>query len=113
MVTSLTSRYNVQNSTSWLHSVFILLLFTAIEFSLGGSSPYTSNKTRINKHKRNNTKKQHKQNTVNTSTHITKTPTQLSKHLHVKKPTHTHANILQNKSCMDLRINGYYFRIRH
>jgi len=28
------------------------------------------------------------QNTVNTSTHITITPTQLSKHPHITKPTH-------------------------
>jgi len=28
------------------------------------------------------------QNTVNTSTHITKTPTQLSKHPHIHTPTH-------------------------
>jgi uncharacterized protein (UPF0333 family) len=35
--------------------------------------------------------KQHK-NTVNTSTHITKTPTQLSKHPHITKPTHTHTH---------------------
>jgi hypothetical protein len=59
--------------------------------SFGGSSPYTStDRTNRNKyiylykytdilvHKRNNTKTQYKQykNTVNTSTHITKTPTQ-------------------------------------
>ena len=36
-------------------------------------------------------KKQYK-NTVNTSTHITKTPTQLSKHPHITKPTHTHTH---------------------
>ena len=47
-------------------------------------------------------------NTVNTSTHITKTPTQLSEHPritktrtythpHITKPTLTHAHILQNK----------------
>jgi len=28
------------------------------------------------------------QNTVNTSTHITKTPAQLSKHPHIHAPTH-------------------------
>jgi len=33
--------------------------------------------------------KQYK-NTVNTITHITKTPTHLSKYLHITKPTHTH-----------------------
>jgi hypothetical protein len=37
-------------------------------------------------------KKQHK-NTVHTSTHITKTPTQLSEHPHITKPTHTHTHI--------------------
>jgi len=30
------------------------------------------------------------QYTVNTRTHITKTPTQLSKHPHVTQPTHTY-----------------------
>ena len=35
--------------------LLLLLLFTAIEFSLGGSSPYTStDETRINTHERNN-----------------------------------------------------------
>jgi len=56
-----------------------------IEFS---SSPYTSrtNQIRINIHKRKNKKKntvQTIQNTVNTSTHITKTPT------HYKTRTYT------------------------
>jgi len=42
------------------------------------------------------------QNTVNTSAHITETPTRLSKHPHITKPTHykkphLHAHILQNK----------------
>ena len=41
----------------------LLLLFTAIEFSFVGSSPYTSKKKqiRINVHKLNNTKTQYKQ----------------------------------------------------
>jgi len=41
-------------------------------------------------HKRNNTKNtvQIIQNTVNTSTRITKTPTQLSKHPHIHSATH-------------------------
>jgi hypothetical protein len=54
--------------------LLLLLLFTAIELSLGGSSPYNStDKTNKNKYmyKRNNTKTQYKQNTVN----ITETPT--------------------------------------
>jgi hypothetical protein len=37
------------------------------------------------------------QNTENTSTHIIKTPTQLSKHLHITKLTHTHTHTLKNK----------------
>jgi chromate transport protein ChrA len=43
--------------------IIITYLLTAIEFSLDGSSPYTStdNKIRINIHKRNNTKTQYKQ----------------------------------------------------
>jgi len=45
---------------------------------------------RINIHKRNNTKNiaQTIQNTVYTSTNITKTPTQLSKHPHIPSPAH-------------------------
>jgi hypothetical protein len=46
-----------------------IIIITAFEFSLGGSSPYTStDKTRINIHKQN--KVQTIQNTVNTSTHV-------------------------------------------
>ena len=46
--------------------------------------------------------KQHKntvkiQNTVNTSTHTTKSPTQFSKRPHITKATHTHTHTLQNK----------------
>jgi len=37
------------------------------------------------------------QNIVNTSTHINKTPTQLSKHPHITKLTHTHSHTLQNE----------------
>jgi len=42
--------------------LFLLNIFTAIEFSHGGSSAYTStDKTNKNIHKRNNTKTQYKQ----------------------------------------------------
>jgi hypothetical protein len=43
--------------------LLLLLLFTAVDFSLGGSSPYTStDKTNKNKYtKRNSTKTQYKQ----------------------------------------------------
>ena len=59
----------------------------------------------INIHKRNNTKTQYKQykNTVYTSTHITKTPTQLSKH-----PPHTHTHTLQNR----LKLPQYMIHIK-
>jgi len=61
------------------NKLLLLLLPTAIELSLGGSSPYTSTdkKIRINVHKRKNTKNtvQTIQNTVNISTRITKTST--------------------------------------
>jgi hypothetical protein len=45
----------------------------------------------INVHKGNNTKTQYKQykNTTNTSAHITKTPTQVSKHPHITKQVKT------------------------
>ena len=57
---------------------------------------------RINIRKRNNTKNTvHTiQNTVKTSTHITKIPTHYKihtyKHPHIRKPTHTHTHTLQN-----------------
>jgi len=42
--------------------IIIIIIITVVEFSLGGSSPYTStDETRINIHKRNNTKTQYKQ----------------------------------------------------
>ena len=71
----------------------LILLLSAIELSLGGSSPYTSRdkKIRISIHKRNNTKNtvQTIKNTVNTSTHVIKTPAHYKTHT-----THTHT--LQN-----------------
>ena len=39
----------------------IIIIITATEFSLGGSSPYTSTDKTNNIHKRNNTKTQYKQ----------------------------------------------------
>ena len=43
----------------------------------------------------------HYKNTVNTSTHITKTPTHYNIHMYahryIAKPTHTHTHTLQNK----------------
>jgi hypothetical protein len=39
-----TSERRVADSGCLLLLLLLLLLFTAIEFSLGGSSPYTSNK---------------------------------------------------------------------
>ena len=58
--------------------IIIIIIITPIEFSLGDSSPYTST-DKINKNKYTQTKQykntvQTIQNTVNTSTHITKTP---------------------------------------
>jgi len=38
------------------------------------------------------------QNTINASTHIAKTPTQLSKLSHITKPTHTHTHTLDLES---------------
>jgi hypothetical protein len=42
------------------------------------------------------TQKKRYKNTINTSTHIIKTPTQLSKHPHIIKPKLTHIHTLQN-----------------
>ena len=47
-------------------------------------------KIRINIHK------EKYKNAINTSTHITKTPTQLSKHPQITNPTHTQIYTLQN-----------------
>ena len=41
--------------------IIITYLLTAIEFSLGGSCPYTSTDKTNNTHKQNNTKTQYKQ----------------------------------------------------
>jgi len=69
------------------------ILLTAIELSLGGSSPelVQTKQIKINIHRRNNTKStvQTIQNTLYTSKHITKT--------HITKPKHTHTHTLQNK----------------
>jgi hypothetical protein len=70
----------------------LLLLFIATGLSFSGSSSYTStDKTNKNKYiyKGNNTKNtvQRIQNTVNTSTHITKTPTHT--HPHTSKQVKT------------------------
>jgi hypothetical protein len=67
--------------------IIIIIFITAIDFSPGGSSFYTStDKSYRNKIYLNETI----QITVNTSKHITRTPTQLSKQPHITKPTHTH-----------------------
>ena len=81
------SSFQLMLGFDYYYLLLLLLLFlTAIELSLDGSSPYTStDKTNKNKY---TWKKQYK-NTVNTSTHITKTPTQLSKHLHNCQNTYT------------------------
>jgi hypothetical protein len=84
--------------------VLLLLLLTAIDFCHSVAVVLTVVQTeqiRINIHKRNNTKTvQTIQNTVNTSTHITKTHTHYKTHTytqpHISKPTHTHTHTLQN-----------------
>ena len=47
--------------TSQWTTYIIIIIITAIQFSLGGSSPYTSTDKTNNIHKRNNTKTQYKQ----------------------------------------------------
>jgi len=72
---------------TYLLTYLVIYLLTAIEFSLGGSSPYnsTDKKIRINIHKRKN-KKHSKNNTKHSKyKYITKTP------------PHTHTHTLQNK----------------
>jgi hypothetical protein len=69
--------------------LLLLLLLTAINFSPGGSSPYTST-DKTNKNKYTYTKKY--KNTVQTIQNTVNTPTQLSKYPNI----HTHT--LQNQS---------------
>ena len=89
--TSLSTYVSVCYPRNIIIIIIIIITFlltylpTAIEFSLGGSSPYSSTDKTNSIHKRNNTKTvQTIQNTVNTSAHITKTPT------HDKTNTYTH-----------------------
>ena len=63
-------------------------------------TPVQTKQIRINIHKRNNTKNtvQTMENAVNTSTHITKTPTHYNPpppHTHTHTLTHTHPNITE------------------
>ena len=78
------ARYLSKNTVLLL---LLLLLLSANVLSLGGSSPCTiRDKKRINIHKQNNTKNtlQTIQNTVNTSTHITKIPPQYKTHTYTQ-----------------------------
>ena len=85
---SLRSSVTVPTETLLL-LLLLLLLLTTIELSLGGSIPYTStDKTNKNKYAQTKQYTQYKQyKTINTSTHITKTPT------HYKTHTYTHPHI--------------------
>ena len=66
---------------------------------VGGNSPYTGT-NKINIYKRINTKKvvQAIENTVNTSTRITKTPT------HYKTHTYTHPHITKQVKTTEVQI---------
>jgi len=72
--------------------IIIILLLTAIEFSTGGSIPYTStDKTNKNKVDVNETIQKHSTNNTKHSKHkctYYQTPTQLSKHPHKHSPTY-------------------------
>ena len=79
-----------RNSTLLLLLLLLLLLILLLLlFQLSCHSvavvltPVQTKQVRINTHK------QTIQNTVNTSTHITKTPTQISQHLQITKPVKT------------------------
>jgi hypothetical protein len=67
----------------------LLLLLIAVELSIGGSSPYAStdrtNKNECTQKKQYKNAVQTVQNTVNSSTHVNRTP------------THTHTHTLKNK----------------
>ena len=55
-----------------------------------------TNKNKYIQTKRYKDTVQKTQNTINASTHITKSPTQLSIPTHITNPTHTHIHKLQN-----------------
>jgi hypothetical protein len=109
---------NVPNSSStlllllfiYLFIHLFIYLFTAIQFSLSGSSPYTST-DKTNKNKYTWTKEyintvQTVQNTINTSTCITETPTQL-----LKQPnftTHTKWNIHNTAKYIQYKVTLMY-----
>jgi hypothetical protein len=81
---------------SYVYSeIIITSLLTAIEFSLGGSSPYTSTdkKIRINIHKRNN--KKHSTNSTNRSKY--KYTYYQNTHTIFETQSHTLTHTLQNK----------------
>jgi hypothetical protein len=73
--------------------LLLLLLLLLLQLSFHSvavvSTLEQTKQIRINIHRRNNKKHSSKiQNKVNTSRHITKTPTQLSKHPHIHTSTH-------------------------
>ena len=77
----------------------LVLLLPAIELSLGGSSPYTStDKTNKNKYTQTKNTVQTIQNTINTSIHITKTPTLYKTH------TYTHPHIRKQVTTATVQV---------
>ena len=50
------TEFEHERITDWATVFIIIIIITAIEFSLGGSSPYTSTDKTNNIQKRNNTK---------------------------------------------------------
>ena len=77
----------------------INIIITAIEFSLGDSSPYTSTDKTNNVHKEYKNTVQTIRNSVDTSAHITKTPphnkNNTYRHPHITNFTPTHTHTLQ------------------
>jgi hypothetical protein len=96
--------------------IIIIIIISAIEFSLGGNSPYTStDKTNNNKYtytKQYKNTVQTIQNTVYTSTHITKTPIQLSKHPHIHSTRH-YKTSYNNHSALEIKTMEGYPWARH
>ena len=91
--------------------LLLLLLLTAIELSLGGSSPYTST-DKTNKNKYTQTKQykntvQTIQNIVNTSTHITRTPTYYKTHTYTHQHYVYHLPVSERLSVNVTQIQGF------
>jgi len=99
---------NTQRMAQWLTVCCYYYYYYLLQFSCHSvAAVLTLEQTkqiRINIHKRNNTKAQYKQykNTVNTSTHTTKTPSHTYTHLHIRKQFKTTTVQVKTNTVQDI-----------